>query len=62
MKLVLNIFLLALLASASAVAQPLPPPAELEKLIDVKPTTIKVFEPHLSVDGRKLRLNMLAFR
>ena len=61
MKLVLNIFLLALLASASAVAQPLPPPAELEKLIDVKPTTIKVFEPHLSVDGRKVAVEYVGF-
>ena len=61
MKLLLNIFLLALSVSASAVAAPLPPPAELEKLIDAKPTAIKVFEPHLSVDGRKVAVEYVGF-
>jgi hypothetical protein len=61
MKLLLNIFLLALSVSASAVAAPLPPPAELEKLIDAKPTAIKVFEPHLSMDGRKVAIEYVGF-
>lgn len=61
MKLGLNIFVLALSVSAFAVAAPLPPPAELEKLIDTKPTVIKVFEPHLSVDGRKVAVEYVGF-
>lgn len=61
MKLVLNIFILALLVSASAVSEPLLPPAELEQLVDAKPITIKVFEPHLSVDGRKVMVEYVGF-
>lgn len=61
MRLLLNIFLLALSVSASVVAAPLPPPAELEKLIDIKPTAIKVFEPHLSVNGRKVVVEYVGF-
>ena len=64
MKLSLNIFLLAILAilvSASAVAAPLPPPAELEKLVDIKPVRIKVYEPHLSVDGSKVAIEYVGF-
>jgi hypothetical protein len=61
MKLILNIFLLALSVSVFAVAEPLPPPAQLEQLIDTKPTTIKVFEPHLSVDGRKVVVEYVGF-
>jgi hypothetical protein len=61
MKLVLNIFLLALTVSASVVAEPLLPPAKLEQLVDAKPTTIKVFEPYLSVDGRKVVVEYVGF-
>jgi hypothetical protein len=61
MKLVLNIFLLALSVLASAVAEPLLPPAGLEQLVGAKPTTIKVFEPHLSVDGRKVVVEYVGF-
>jgi hypothetical protein len=39
----------------------LPPPAQLEKLIDIKPTAIKVFEPHLSVYGRKVAAEYVCF-
>ena len=61
MKLVLNIFLLVLSISAFAVAEPLLPPAKLEQLVDIKPITIKVFEPHLSVDGRKVVVEYVGF-
>ena len=61
MKLILNIFLLALSVSASAVAAPLPPPAEIEKLIGIKPSAIRVYEPHLSVDGQKVAIEYVGF-
>ena len=61
MKLVLPIFLFAISLSSPAIAESLPPPAELEKLIDTKPGAIKVFEPHLSVDGQKIAVEYVGF-
>ena len=61
MKIILNFLLLAILVSRSAIAEPLPSPAELEKLVEIKPNSIRVLEPHLSVHGHKVIVEYVGF-